>query len=206
MLCVNSNPWEATHTTNPNPWEKSTTANPEFLPETKQRPIHRKPNHSFVSPKPFLRFATVASTANTKKTHYFVKPKAPFSPVSFPADPPLRRANHTQKTKTPAFLTETKHSKPIHSNPYPANSNPFFLFYAFFTESGLLFFFPQKPNKTFYLVSVKKTQQTHALFLLLCNRTHMLSIPLHLFIFISFSSIASLPVEPDPPDVIFLLC
>jgi len=32
------------------PWEKSTTANPKFLPETKQRPIHRKPNHSFVSP------------------------------------------------------------------------------------------------------------------------------------------------------------
>jgi hypothetical protein len=32
------------------PWEKSTTANPEFLPETKQRHIHRKPNHSFVSP------------------------------------------------------------------------------------------------------------------------------------------------------------
>jgi hypothetical protein len=70
-----------------------------------------------------------------KKTHYFVKPKAPFSPVSFPADPPLRWVTHTQKTKTPVFLTETKHSKPIHSNPYPANPNPFFPFYVFFTES-----------------------------------------------------------------------
>ena len=165
MLCVNSNPWEATHTTNPNPWEKSTTANPEFLLETKQRPIHRKPNHSFVSPKPFLpsfrpnhsflRFATIASTANAKKTHYFVKPKAPFSPVSFPADPPLRRATHTQKTKTPAFLTETKHSKPIHNNPYPANPNPFShsmlfsqnrVYRVFFTETkqNILFGFCEK--------------------------------------------------------------
>jgi hypothetical protein len=130
----------------------------------------------------------------------------PFGPVSFPADPPFRQATHTQKTKTPAFFPETKHSKPIHSNPYTANPNPFFPCYAFFTEIGFAVFFSKKPNKTFCLVSVKKTQQTHALFLLLFNRKHMLSIPLHLFIFISFSSIASLPVEPDPPDVIFLLC
>jgi hypothetical protein len=52
----------------------------------------------------------------------------------------------------------------------------------------------------FCLVSVKKTQQTHALFLLLFNRKDMLSIPLHLFILLFFYSIASLPVEPDPPD------
>jgi len=55
-----------------------------------------------------------------KETHFFIKPKAPFGPVSFPADPPLCQATHTQKTKTPAFFIETKHSKPIHSNPYPA--------------------------------------------------------------------------------------
>jgi len=34
----------------------------------------------------------------------------------------------------------------------------------------------------------------------LFNWKDLLSIPLHLFIFLSFSSIASLPVEPDPPD------
>jgi hypothetical protein len=32
------------------------------------------------------------------------------------------------------------------------------------------------------------------------NQKDLLSIPLHLFIFLSFSSIASLPIEPDPPD------
>jgi hypothetical protein len=34
----------------------------------------------------------------------------------------------------------------------------------------------------------------------LFNWKDLLSIPLHLFIFLSFSSIASLPVEPDPSD------
>jgi hypothetical protein len=120
------------------------------LPETKQRPIHRKPNHSFVSP-------LLLAQQTQKKTHYFVKPKAPFSPVSFPADPPLRRATHTQKTKTPAFLTETKHSKPIHSNPYPAKPNPFFPFYASFTESGLLFFFTETKQNILFGFCEKNT-------------------------------------------------
>jgi len=45
------------------------------------------------------------------------------------------------------------------ANPYTANPNPFF------PEIGFAVFFSQKPNKKICLVSVKKTQQTHALFL-----------------------------------------
>jgi len=206
MLCVNPNPWEGNpfNHNKPKPLWKINHSKPKFFPRNQTQTHTQKT-------KPFIRFATVAITANSKKPILSLSRRRPFNPVSFPADPPFRQATHTQKIKTPAFFTETKHSKPIHSNPYPATHTQqtqthFSHAMLFFTEIGFAVFFSQKPNKTFCLVSVKKTQQTHALFLLLFNRKHMLSIPLHLFIFISFSSISSLLVEPDPPDVIFLLC
>jgi len=155
--------------------------------------------------KPFLRFATIASTTNTKKPIISLsqrRPLAPFLPcrsTSSPGNPYIENQN-------PCIFNRNQTQQTHTQQPIPSKPKPIFPILCFFHRIGFTVFFSQKPNKTFCLVSVKKTQQTHALFLLLCNRTHMLSIPLHLFIFISFSSIASLPVEPDPPDVIFLLC
>jgi len=136
------------------------------------------------------------------------------NPCIFPINQTLQ--THTQQpihnTLRPRFLPNLFVRQPIHrkpkplhfshkpntANPYTANPHPFFSCYAIFTEIGFAVFFSQKPNKTICLVSVKKTQQTHALFLLFFNRKQMLSIPLHLFIFLSFSSTTSLPVDSQP--------
>jgi len=123
------------------------------------------------------------NTGNSENHHSFVSPLKESQQTQRITIPSLSRRRpsfrHSFPAEPPLFARQPIHSKP----------KPIFPMLCFFHRNR---------------VSVKKTQQTHALFLLLFNRKDMLSIPFHLFIFLSFSSIASLPVEPDPPDVPFL--
>jgi len=137
--------------------------------------ITAKSHHSFLKPK--APFGLVSFPTSSPGNPYIENQ----NPCIFPINQTLQ--THTQQpihsTLRPRFLPNLFVRQPIHrkpkplhfshkpntANPYTANPHPFFPCYAIFTEIGFAVFFSQKPNKTICLVSVKKTQQTHALFL-----------------------------------------
>jgi len=156
---VNRNPWKG------NPFNHSKPKPLGKINHNKPKNWTQKPNTDlYTYTAKLFPFAIVAITAKNYHCHSKESPffseaecalRTRFLPNLFARQPIHRKPQ-------PLHFSH----KPNTANPYTTNPNPFF------PEIGFAVFFSQKPNKLFCLankticlVSVKKTQQTHALFL-----------------------------------------
>jgi len=116
MLCVNPNPWEGNPYNKPKPLGKINHSKPKIFPRN-QTETHTQKT------KPFLHFATIAITANSKKPILSLSrwhPSAPFpfllthlftgNPYTENQSPCIFHRNQTQQTHT---------QQPIPSKPKP---------------------------------------------------------------------------------------
>ena len=137
MLCVNPNPWEGNLYNKPKPLGKINHSKPKIFPRN-QTETHTQKT------KPFLHFATVAITANSKKPILSLSrrhPSAPFPslPIHLFAGQPIHR-----KPKPLHFS-----QKPNTANPYTATHTHFSHSMLFSQKSGLLCFFYRNQTKHF---------------------------------------------------------
>jgi len=149
MLCVNPNPWEGNpfNHNKPKPLGKINHSKPKFFSRNQTQTHTQKT-------KPFIRFATVAITANSKKPILSLSGRRPLTPFpSLPIHLFARQPIH-RKSKPLHFS-----QKPNTANPYivthtqqliPSKPKPIFLMLCFFSQkSGLLCFFHRNQTKYF---------------------------------------------------------
>ena len=145
MLCVNPNPWEGNPYNKPKPLGKINHSKPKIFPSN-QTETHTQKT------KPFLHFATVAITTNSKKPILSLswrRPSTPFPslPIHLFAGQPIHR-----KPKPLHFS-----QKPNTANPYTATHTHFSHSMLFLTEIGFtVFFFYRNQTKHFVWFLWKK--------------------------------------------------
>ena len=143
----------------PQHWEKSTTANPKIEPRNQtQTHTHTRQNY-FLSP--LLLSQQRITTVTAKNHHSFLKPKAPFAPVSFPISSP---GNPSIENHNPCIFSI---NQTLQTHTQQTQTH-------FSQKSGLLCFFHR--NKTICLVSVKKHSKPMLCFSTRCDFPSLLLI------------------------------